>query len=531
MDKKELKIELLPAKTILKAQVGDNLYGLLTRHGVLLEGDCGGRGTCRRCAVRLLKGNLSPSTDEAAERAAFGEAAWIADWRLACMHDVQSDLMLYIPSVGDDKSKIDLQIRTIEAKEPLGPGLSLVVDVGTTSVAVGLVNASTGAILGLDVCSNSQKAFGSDVVSRITYTEKNPLGLSQLQKVVWDDIEKLAVSLCDLAGVNAEEINTVILAGNAVMSHLLWGMDPSSLARAPFTPLILHAERKAGSALPLQLIKLKDVYLLPNIGGYIGSDTVAAMLATNLIKWRESQELTLLIDIGTNGELVLAGKGRLLAVSAAAGPAFEGAQISCGMRATAGAIYDVKINQDSLTPLVIGNGAPQGICGSGLIAIAARLLKCGLLDKSGRLSGNSPLISEGEDGRQILLGKSEDGKLIVLTQKDIRQLQLAKAAIRAASRMLLAVMGSKEEDIENLILAGAFGAAINPADALEIGLLPVVDIKKISLAGNAAWEGAYKALIDNAFWLEAGQLARETEHINLSGNEEFSKFFIEDMKF
>jgi len=529
VENKDLKIEILPAKTVIKAQNGENLYELLISHGVLLEGDCGGRGTCRRCAVRLIQGALYPAKDEEAEKAAFGETAWKAGWRLACLHQVQSDLQLYIPNVGEDKSKLSAQVRQEKAVSSLVQGLGLVVDAGTTSIAAGLVDASTGAVLGLDVSANSQRAFGADVVSRIDYTEKNPQGLYRLQKAVWGDIEKLAVSLSVLAGVESGEIKSVMLAGNAVMSHLLWGVDPSSLARAPFTALINKSEKKAASQLPLKELHPQDIYLLPNIGGYIGSDTVAAMLATGLTKKRNADKWTMLIDIGTNGELVLAGRGRMLVASAAAGPAFEGAQIHCGMRATAGAIYDIEINKDSIIPQVIGKVAPQGICGSGLIAIAARLRKFGILDKSGRLSGNLAYISKGEEGRQLFLGSDEDGGRIILTQRDIRQLQMAKAAIRAASRMLLAAAGAKEEDIGELILAGAFGASINSVDALDIGLLPNVEEKKITFAGNAAWEGAYKALVDRDIWQEANRLVRETEYVSLSGNEEFSRFFIEDM--
>lgn len=531
MDKKDLKIEILPDKTVIEAQSGDNLYELLTGRGIVLDGDCGGRGTCRRCAVRLVWGSLASAKDEQAEQAAFGEAAWKAGWRLACLHQVQSDLALYIPGVGAYKSKLHAQVKPREAGSPLAQGLGLVVDAGTTSVAVGLVDVSTGAILGLDVCANSQKAFGADVVSRIDYSEKEPQGLSRLQEAVWGDIEQLAVNLCEAAGVESGKVNSAILAGNAVMSHLLWGVAPSSLARAPFSLIINKAEKKAASQLPLKILHPQDVYLLPNIGGYIGSDTVAAMLATGLGKKKDVRELTLLIDIGTNGELVLSGRGRILAASAAAGPAFEGAQIYCGMRATTGAIYDLEIEKDTLIPRVIGQGAPQGICGSGLIAIAARLRKVSLLDKSGRLSGSSANISSGKEGRQLSLGSDMDGRSIILTQRDIRQLQLAKAAIRAASRMLLAAVDAQEKDIGELILAGAFGASINPADALEIGLLPKVEEKKITFAGNAAWEGAYRALIDSDIWREAKSLARETEHLSLSGNEEFKRFFIEEMKF
>lgn len=531
MEIKALKIEIMPVNTIIKAQSGENLYGLLIGHGILLEGDCGGRGTCRRCAVRLLQGSLSSAKDEEAEKASLGEAAWEAGWRLACLHQVQSDLRLYIPGVGEDKSKLFAPLRQKEAGSPLAQGLGLVVDAGTTSIAAGLVDASTGAVLGLDVCANSQIAFGADVLSRIDYTEKYPQGLRQLQMAVWSDIEKLAIKLSSLAGVESGKINSIILAGNAVMSHLLWGVDPSSLARAPFASRINKSEKKTAAELPLKELHPQDIYLLPNIGGYIGSDTVAAMLATGLAQKRKDDKWTMLVDIGTNGELVLVGRGRMLAASAAAGPAFEGAHIHCGMRATAGAIYDIEIEEDNIIPKVIGRVAPRGICGSGLIAIAVRLLSHGILDKSGLLGGNLVYLSRGEEGRQLFLGSDEEGRSIILSQKDIRQLQLAKAAIRAASRMLLEAVGAKEEDIEELILAGAFGASIDPSDALDIGLLPKVEEKKITCAGNAAWEGAYRALTDEKIWLEASRLARETEYLPLSGNEVFNRFFIEDMKF
>ncbi len=429
----------------------------------------------------------------------------------------------------------DRELLAVEQGDTAGSLFGLSVDIGTTTLAASLVDLNTGAVAATLSAGNPQQAFGADVISRINYAARSPENLALLQERVVQAINSLVERLAAQAQVNVEAIYEVVAVGNTTMSHLFLGVDPSNLAPAPFIPVFTAPVSAGASALGLKINKRGRVLMMPNIAGYVGSDTVGVMLATGLDR---QDGLRLAIDIGTNGEVVLAGRGRLLTCSTAAGPAFEGAQIRCGMRAAEGAIEAVAIEGGTVKISTIGGGEAAGICGSGLVDAVAALYQAGVIDQGGRLSrpentshlpgGLRERLRRGPDGPEFVL--SPDG-LVAITQKDIRELQLAKGAIHAGIRILLRELGAAAEDIDEVLLAGAFGNFISKRSALIIGLLPAVEPDKIIPVGNAAGDGAYLSLVSKAERERAFRLARTAEHVELSARKDFQEEFIASLGF
>jgi uncharacterized 2Fe-2S/4Fe-4S cluster protein (DUF4445 family) len=413
--------------------------------------------------------------------------------------------------------------------------LGLAVDIGTTTLAAFLVDLKTGAVAAVLSDTNPQQAFGADVISRINYAARSRKNLDLLRKSVVSALNGLVKRLSAQAGTRMEDIYEAVVVGNTTMSHLFLGADPTHLAPAPFIPAFTAPVEAGASALGLNINRAGRVQVLPNIAGYVGSDTVGVMLAAGLDR---GDNLRLAIDIGTNGEVVLAGRGRLLTCSTAAGPAFEGAQIRCGMRAAEGAIETVTLSGGTVKVNTVGGGMPKGICGSGLVDAVAALYRAGVIDAGGRLArqenshslpGELPeRLRQGPDGPEFVL--SADGR-VAITQKDIRELQLAKGAIHAGVQILLGELKVGAGDIEEVLLAGAFGNFISKQSALAIGLLPAVEPERIKPIGNAAGDGAYLALISKTERERAFALARKAEHVELSGRKDFQEQFIDSLGF
>ncbi|MEW6662618.1 MAG: ASKHA domain-containing protein [Bacillota bacterium] len=417
----------------------------------------------------------------------------------------------------------------------------LAVDIGTTTVVVYLTDLHTGRVVASGATTNPQNVFGADVISRITYAASGPEGLRQLQEKVVAGINSLIDRLSREAKVSTAEIYQAVVVGNTTMSHLFLGIDPTYLAPAPFVPAFRQGVEVEAREVGLNILSTGTVVVLPNVAGYVGSDTVGVMLAAGADRL---QGINLMVDIGTNGEIVLAGKGRILTCSTAAGPAFEGAEIKCGMRAAEGAIEGVCISGD-VELAVIAGGRPVGICGSGLIDAVAEMLKAGVINSSGRLASTEaqidrlpPLVRQrlrkSNQGSEFVLAWARDtatGEDIVLSQKDIRELQLAKGAIRAGIQVLCREMGISPGDIHRVLLAGAFGNHIKKESALCIGLLPAVPLDRITSIGNAAGDGARLALLSAAERARAAALASGAEHVELSNRKEFSEEFIKSLSF
>lgn len=415
------------------------------------------------------------------------------------------------------------------------------IDIGTTTVVAYLMDLNKGTLVTSGAVTNPQHVFGADVISRITYASKGPQKLLQLQEKIISGLNEIMTQLSQKSGVSTDKIYQTVVVGNTTMTHLFLGIDPTFLAPAPFIPVFRHSVEVEARQLGLNILGTGNVVVLPNVAGYVGSDTVGVMLAAEADRL---SGISLIVDIGTNGEIILTGKGRILTCSTAAGPAFEGAEIKCGMRAAEGAIEGVSIDEDvNLT--VIAGGKARGICGSGLIDAIAEMLKIGVIVPSGRYANGPdqleklpPLVRgrlrKTDRASEFVLVWSKDSAThedIVLSQKDIRELQLAKGAILAGIMMLLQEMGSSPQDIERVLLAGAFGNYIKRESALRIGLLPSLPLVKITTIGNAAGDGAKMALLSTDERTRAEILAQRTEHIELSTNKSFQVAFIKALVF
>ena len=385
-------------------------------------------------------------------------------------------------------------------------------DLGTTSIAGYLIHVNGRRVAVADGARNPQARFGGDVISRADYALQN--GVAELSAYARSAIDAMLGQMCLKAGVPRHRVFAVSLAGNTAMHHLFLGIAPDSLVKAPYNPtlsqpLALRAAEWGIDANPEALL-----LMLPVIGGFVGADTVACLLSGD---WLRRDRLTLMIDIGTNGELVLGNRQRRVACSTAAGPAFEGAKITCGMRGADGAIDHAWLESGALRWHVIGEGPAVGICGSGLVDLVAALLESGDMDGTGRLAA----------GDRYDIGDTG----VYLTQKDVREVQLAKAAMAAGLRLMAGRLGVGLEDIEEVDIAGAFGNYIDPDSACAIGLIPAVLRRKIRPVGNAAGAGAKLALTDARAWAEAETLARTTEFLELATLPEFQDEFVEQLNF
>ncbi len=414
-------------------------------------------------------------------------------------------------------------------------------DIGTTTVVGTLVDMIQDKEIAVASAINPQTSFGDDVVSRIKKCREEPDGLGELQSAIINAVNEIVNELADKAGIEGTLICEGVFAGNTTMQQILCGITPIALGEIPFVPVFREALETNAASLGIAINPAARVHVLPQIGGFVGGDTVAGILASRLDKYKQP---ALLIDVGTNGEIVLANRGRLVATSVAAGPAFEGARIINGMRATSGAIEKV-VMTDDVSINVIGNSTPSGICGTGLVDATAELLRSGILENSGRIKNpeeapeNLPpavrkrIIRNGDHSDFVLVWKKESstGQNICLYQKDIRELQLANGAIRAGINILLKKENLSANDLGKVLIAGAFGNFIRRHNAGRIGMLPDVEMEKIQFVGNTASFGAKRALLSLTERVHAGNILKITEHLDLSLNPEFQIQFAEAMIF
>ncbi len=418
--------------------------------------------------------------------------------------------------------------------------LGVAVDLGTSTVAAYLLDLETGAQLATAATGNPQAQFGADVISRIEHSNSNPDGLRQLRAEAVQVVNELIQQAVAQAGADLRDVYEVTVVGNTCMHHLFLGLEPRYLAQSPYVPVTTELLSLGAAEVGIDIHPRGKVFCLPCIAGFVGADAVGVIVAGELT--RRSRPV-LAVDIGTNGELALWSGQRLLTASCAAGPAFEGAEIEHGMRAAPGAIDHIAVVQGDIVVHTIGDEPARGICGSGLVDAMAVVLEMGLVDKAGRIvndevSSDLPgtlaqrLQGKGPQ-RQIVLAdssQSADGP-VTFTQKDIRELQLAKSAIRASSEMLLERVGLSADDLAEILIAGAFGNFIDPASALRMGLLPEVPADRISAIGNAAGAGAILALRSCVEREYSRHIAQVAEHIELFRSSEFQTRFAEYMMF
>jgi uncharacterized 2Fe-2S/4Fe-4S cluster protein (DUF4445 family) len=415
-------------------------------------------------------------------------------------------------------------------------------DLGTTTVVATLLDLATGTPLAVASMLNKQQPFGADVITRISAIMMEPATLDTLARLAHETLAELTADVCGQAGVDPGEVCEVALAGNATMTHIALGIDPEPLGVAPFIMAARQLPEVLAADLDLPVHPRARAFMFPAFGGYVGGDITAGLLASGMDR---DSRTRLFVDIGTNCEIVLGNRDWLLATAAPAGPAFEGAAIRCGMRAADGAIEVVSMTPDGVELGVIGDAKPAGLCGSGLVDAVASLVGVGLLDRSGRFAAeaDAPALAPGLAGRLTMLGAErvfvlhwleEPGDVarsIFLSQRDVRELQFAKAAIATGWNILLEEAGLAPGDIQQVLLAGSFGSYLSPANAIRLGLVPRLPAARVVSAGNVAGEGAKMALLSVRERAGALALQEEVRYVELSDRSDFNDAFVEQLQF
>ena len=480
---------------------GTSLREVLFAHGV--EFPCGGMGDCLACRVKLLEGNIP--LDNVQQRN-LTQPLLDGGWRLACCSTAEEDIVLELAQwegrILIDDSRFDFTPRS---------GLGVAVDLGTTTIAAQLLDFQTANVLAVETAFNAQAKYGSDVMSRINLAVAQGKA-TEIRHAIRRQIGEMIVALLRSAGTSGDAILEVAIVGNTAMHHLFCGLDPEPLSRYPFTPTDPAEKRFVADDLGWSAIPSASVRFVECVGGFVGSDLLAGARACRL---HESDELVGLIDLGTNGEIIIGNRNRLVCCSTAAGPAFEASNISMGMRAVSGAITQVRAESGVFVCRVAGGGEPRGICGSGIVDAVAAALDLGAITPTGKIVGTES---------QLTLSAP-----VAISQRDIRQVQLAKAAVAAGVRILLDTLGASVQDLKKVYLAGAFGNYVNRLSANRIGLLPVSP-NLVHPAGNTALLGAKMFLFDTEIPDES-PLVHHIQHIPLSAHPRFREVFVEEMEF
>lgn len=427
-----------------------------------------------------------------------------------------------------------------QSQNELSRHCGLVFDLGTSTLVGKLINLVDGDELAVVSRLNSQIRYGTNVISRLQYVMEHKEGLESARKLLLNDLNRITARLLKAANMKRQDIFIAVAAGNTTMQHFLLGLNPVGIAEAPFSPVLTDGIVVKAADVGLELHPEALIYVMPTRSGYIGGDLISVILASGAAE--KENEMILGMDLGTNGEIFLGNRQRLVTCSAAAGPAFEGARITHGMIARGGAIEGVSFEDGNLVYQVIGNMSPKGICGSGLVELVAALLDLGVINHEGLIQYPQDSAAEGLGSRIVTRNgvrdfliaspkESYDGRPIYLTQKDVRELQLAKGAIAAGVKTLMDEMGVDTWDITRVHLAGALGNYISPASAVRIGLLPGFDPDLITSLGNAASTGASMVLLSKNYWQTANDLSDSIEHIELSSRTDFNDYFIEHLDF
>ncbi|MEJ2187083.1 MAG: ASKHA domain-containing protein [Gemmatimonadota bacterium] len=507
--------------------------------GLLVEQPCGAKAVCGRCRVRSVDGAL-PATPE--DRRLLGDD--VDDgWRLACRAVLASDAVVEVPQAtravahktfGDDglfRAGFD---RALAAGR-----WGIALDVGSTTLAAALVDLDTGAVQASASTLNPQVHYGGDVVSRIAFARRRRDGGEELHRVLALALDALIGECLAAAAVERGELAGVAAVGNPTMAHTLLGLDVSGLGVAPFEGVQYDAWSGHLSAASLGRDADAELYVGPAVQSHVGADAVAGALAAGLDR---SQRPRLLVDLGTNSEVILAWRDGVLCTSASAGPAFEGATLHHGMRAVPGAVDRVRVEPDgTIQTTTIGAGRPVGICGSGLVDAVAELLRVGVLEPSGRMRPRDelgwlppPLVQRVDESRELgrfLHLAGDGGRPVLLTGRDVRELQLVKGSIAAAIRLLLDEAGLGFDALEEILVAGAFGNFVRPTSARAIGLVPSVPSHRLRFVGNAAGAGARMLLVDRAARERADALAGRARFVELGSRPDYQDAFVEALPF
>jgi uncharacterized 2Fe-2S/4Fe-4S cluster protein (DUF4445 family) len=494
---KEIKVTLHPAGLEIPVRSGALLMDILHEFGI--EFPCGGKGICGSCKIRILKGNIPLSDTHRSHLITHGLPE---DMRLACMSAPDSDITIEIPQF----ETIILADNSPFEFEPAS-GYGIAVDLGTTTLVAQLLDLTSGRVLNVVTSRNPQGKYGADIISRIEYAlHKDHAEI--LKQLIRNKIGEMIYSL--LKGYPVM-IHKIVLVGNTVMHHLFCGFNVKSLSFFPFESPYIAAMNFLPSELGWSLDEKTDIVFMPSIGSFVGSDILAGIFATRL---HLSDSFQVLIDLGTNGEIVIGNRHKIICASTAAGPAFEGARITMGMTASTGAISSITSQNGKFNCHTIGNVTPNGICGSGIIDAMAVFLEMNLMNDFGDILS---------DDTQIYLDKK-----VFINQKDIREVQLAKSAIHTGLEILYKQAGITRDHIDNLYIAGGFGNFINLSNALKIGLLDFAE-DKIRKMGNTALIGAKMFIFTNPGIID--EVLKFIRHISLESDPEFQELFIKNMIF
>ncbi len=561
--------------------------------GIELVSICGGAGTCERCKVQVVEGQVSPPTE--VEKASLSIVEIQEGYRLACQAHPLTNIKLLVPPESltapgrtqvegmEVKAEVDPPVRGIEvflsppslespiddstnlwnalASQGYKPGkidltvlqelpqllrqhnwriaiglredevvyvsspgahwLGLAIDLGTTKIAGYVIDMQSGATLASRGIMNPQISYGDDIISRIDYANRTAENRTHLQSILIEALNRLITDLCASIGAQTSAVVEAVIVGNTVMHHLLIGLPVSQLGASPYVPVTTQALELKARDLGLLIAPGAYVHTLPILAGYVGADHTAILLATRL---PECKGATLAIDIGTNTEICLNYNGKLTSVSCASGPAFEGAHIRFGMRAAPGAIEHVRITGEQVEIQTIGGESPAGICGSGLVDAIAQMRIQGILDRGGKIAAH-PRVRRKAQQAEFILAERPGLEPITISQQDVREIQLAKAAIRAGIQTLVKAAGISECDLDQVMLAGAFGTYIDVKSAVDIGMLPDLPIERFKQVGNAAGTGARLALISIKERILAQDIARKVGYLELAKVHGFSRTF------
>ena len=575
-----------------RVPAGTTLFDGASWNGVAIDSTCGGHGTCKKCKVRVATGEQAI---DAVDPRAFTSEELKAGWRLACRAQAAEDLVVEVPplqtrpkaalvgvgrhvilrpavqkryleltepTLEDQTSDLERVLQAMDDVEPqvplavvrgmghtlresnwqvtavlvddvlvdIEPGdttarrFAIAYDLGTTTCVATLLDLETGLPAAVQSILNMQQPFGADVITRISATMMDPEALGMLGDRAHETLATLTAEVCEEAGVDPSEVYEIVVAGNQTMMQLALGIDPEPLSMAPFTIAARTLPAAKASDFGVHVHERAPAVLFPALGAYVGPDIVAGILATGLTLDKRTR---LFIDVGTNSEIVLGSSAEALATAAPAGPAFEAAQIRCGMRAADGAIEGVKIVDGEVQLTVIGDVEAVGLCGSGLVDAVAELVGAGILDHSGRfVLGSSPHL--GKIGEENVFYLHAD---VFLSQRDVRELQFAKASIATGWQILCNDMGVDPTEISQVLLGGSFGSYLTAASAVKIGLVPKLPLLRIVAAGNVAGEGAKIAALSITERAAAQAVLEEVKYVELSGRTDFNDLFIDQLSF
>ncbi|SHH45348.1 ASKHA domain-containing protein [Clostridium grantii] len=589
----EAKIILEDNETIIQLNPGESLLKNLTNNNFKLESPCGGKGSCGKCKIRILQGQVIPSSQD---KIYFSEDELIKGYRLACtcypeecviieveknfscnyeiittnkiqkiskdnlrvnIYEVKineeileeiNNITSYINKtlqlqlnysldsleklaflLKDDITIIDkIYIKTMEAKvidvstKPID-SYGIAIDIGTTTLAISLIDMKTGNIINNYSSINPQQKYGYDVITRIQYASEDEKNLKEMSKLISSALEESINKLLSMSNIDKLLLDCITIAGNTTMIQLLLGLDSFSISLAPFT-MITNQIIDLSYAEVFKTHNLKaKIFLLPSVSAYVGGDITSGIYTTDM---GHKDFISILLDIGTNGEMVIGNKDKLMSASTAAGPAFEGAKIKYGVGGVKGAIEAIKIEGNKVLVKTIANEPPLGICGTGVVDIVSELLDNKIIDETGYL--NEEYLNE---DKEYFITNKEDKTNIGFTQKDIREVQLAKAAILAGIEVLIQSYQCSYEDIDKIYLSGGFGTKLHFEQAINIGLLPKELKEKIVPIGNSSLDGAIKFLLNKDASNELENIIRKTDYIELSLNQDFNNKFIDNMYF